>query len=380
MFKPVLPVASMVNGNDWYGMLLPAATPQEVVIKLNAAVNRVLGQPEMASKLAAMGSLRPAGGTPENLADLIATGVGSDGTTAATAGNADRTRQNIAAAERQPVQAEKPADSGSGFFGALLGGLASKYVDRTAAQINSAAAGTSGVGGVAMGALGGVSTQLARETKEQIAKDMGDNGSAAGMAGALVGNVVGSGSRAGAMAALSGATNNLTGSALSGSTGSGASTGGSTSGSGCCSSASERIADNKARGAPDNFETNNERICREGKSRAYCEAGVTERRLNLGGLERFGRPGSGSTVASASSKATAAQEQACQKGYLGRDDDPQFDWACKNAHFNKCLDETTKIPTYRVQTRTVCMQLDQTLRALNSGTAASYCPLYCGRQ
>lgn len=275
------------------------------------------------------------------------------------------------------AQAEEPA-GGSGFFGAVLGGLTSRYVDRVASQINSATAGTSGVGGAAMSALGGVSTQLARETKEQIARDMGGNGSTGGMAGALLGTAVGSGSRAGAIAALSSSTSNLTGSALSGSTGSGAGTGGA-GGAGCCTSDSERIADNRARGAPDNFETNNERICRERKARAYCEAGVTERRLNLGGLEKFGSPGGNATSASAPVKATSAQEQICRAAYQGVTDDPQFDWACKNAQFNKCLDEATKIPTYRVQTRAVCMQLDQSLRALNSGTAASYCPLYCGR-
>lgn len=166
------------------------------------------------------------------------------------------------------AQAAKPASGGSGFFGAMMGGLASRLVDRTASQINSAAAGS---GNAALGALASANTQLASATKEQIARDMGSNGGVEGMAGAMV---VGSGSRAGAVAAFSGAPGNLAGSALSGFTGSGASAGsGAAAGGG--SSASERIADNRARGAPDGFETNNERICRERKSRAHCEAGVT---------------------------------------------------------------------------------------------------------
>lgn len=76
-FRPVSPVASKVNGSDWYGMVLAAATPQEVVNTLNAAVNAVLKQPEIAAKLAPL--LQPTGGTPENLSALIAAGAGSDG-------------------------------------------------------------------------------------------------------------------------------------------------------------------------------------------------------------------------------------------------------------------------------------------------------------
>lgn len=218
---------------------------------------------------------------------------------AAAADNAARAHQNIAAAARRPAQAEKPASGGSGFFGAVLGGLASGLLDRNAAMLNSAAASTGGAGGAVMGELANANTQLARETREKIAKDMGGNGGVEGVAGTAVGSALGSGSMAGAVSALSGATNNLAGAALSGSAGSGANAGSGAASGGCCSSASERIADNRARGAPDGFETNNERICRERGSRAYCEAGVTERRLNLGGLEKFtGGGGLGSTAAS----------------------------------------------------------------------------------
>lgn len=115
------------------------------------------------------------------------------------------------------TQAAQPASSGSGFFGAMLGGLASGLLDRNAAMLNSAAASTGGASGAVMGELANANTQLARETREKIARDMGGNGAMEGVAGTAVGSALGSGSRAGAVSALSGATNNLTGSASSGS-------------------------------------------------------------------------------------------------------------------------------------------------------------------
>ena len=105
-----------------------------------------------------------------------------------------------------PQTAQPPASSGSGFFGAMFGGAISTLVDRNTAVMNSAIASS---GGVAAGALTSANTALARETKEQIARSTGGNGSMEGMAGAAVGSALASGSTAGAVAAFSGASSNL---------------------------------------------------------------------------------------------------------------------------------------------------------------------------
>jgi tripartite-type tricarboxylate transporter receptor subunit TctC len=55
---------------SWYGVLAPAKTPRDVVMKLNAAVNRVIRMPEVLGKLEQLGA-PPIGGTPEDLAAHI---------------------------------------------------------------------------------------------------------------------------------------------------------------------------------------------------------------------------------------------------------------------------------------------------------------------
>ena len=51
--------------STWYGLFVPAGTPRDIVLKLNAAVTKVLGQPDFKAQLAREG-LDPAGGTPES--------------------------------------------------------------------------------------------------------------------------------------------------------------------------------------------------------------------------------------------------------------------------------------------------------------------------
>ena len=51
--------------STWYGLFAPAGTPREIVFKLNAAVARILGQPDFRAQLAREG-LDPAGGTTES--------------------------------------------------------------------------------------------------------------------------------------------------------------------------------------------------------------------------------------------------------------------------------------------------------------------------
>jgi tripartite-type tricarboxylate transporter receptor subunit TctC len=55
---------------QWHGLVAPAATPPEVVARINAAVNGFLGDPEMTQRLAMEGA-EPAGRSPEAFRALI---------------------------------------------------------------------------------------------------------------------------------------------------------------------------------------------------------------------------------------------------------------------------------------------------------------------
>ena len=56
---------------NWYGMLVPATTPREVIVKLNAEVARILKLPELRSRLADDG-MTVVAGTPEQFAEFLA--------------------------------------------------------------------------------------------------------------------------------------------------------------------------------------------------------------------------------------------------------------------------------------------------------------------
>lgn len=183
---------------------------------------------------------------------------------------------------------EEAPSSGPGFGAGLLGGLASKIVDRNAAKVNSALSGTGPVGNVAVN----LNSRLAEETKAGIAKDMMSTDEA------RLGGTV-----AGALTTGIGASKP------------GASTGGA---------------------------------------------------------------GAAGGTGGASKTVTKEMGAACEAEYRGPSNDPQLDSFCKLAAFNNCLDRKTGTTTYQAQTRSVCSQLDQTLRSLKSGRAATYCPLYCG--
>ena len=59
-----------VYADNWYALFAPAKTPAPVIAKLNAAVNAVLKDPEIAKKLIDAGA-DPAAGTPEELAVFL---------------------------------------------------------------------------------------------------------------------------------------------------------------------------------------------------------------------------------------------------------------------------------------------------------------------
>jgi tripartite-type tricarboxylate transporter receptor subunit TctC len=54
----------------WFGLLAPAATPKEVVAALSVQANRVLSNPEVRSRMQALGA-EPSGDTPEEFARFI---------------------------------------------------------------------------------------------------------------------------------------------------------------------------------------------------------------------------------------------------------------------------------------------------------------------
>jgi tripartite-type tricarboxylate transporter receptor subunit TctC len=51
----------------WYGILAPAGTPRDVVMKLNTAVAKIVRMPDIAEKLLSDGA-EPVGGTPAEFA------------------------------------------------------------------------------------------------------------------------------------------------------------------------------------------------------------------------------------------------------------------------------------------------------------------------
>lgn len=55
----------------WYGLLAPAATPSEIVVRYNALVNEILSSADIAEKLDRQGLL-PVGGSPERLGEFLA--------------------------------------------------------------------------------------------------------------------------------------------------------------------------------------------------------------------------------------------------------------------------------------------------------------------
>ncbi|MEG2999969.1 MAG: tripartite tricarboxylate transporter substrate-binding protein [Comamonas sp.] len=54
----------------WFGLVVPAGTPQPVVARLNAAANAALQQPALRARLAQLG-VHPLGGTPAQLQQMV---------------------------------------------------------------------------------------------------------------------------------------------------------------------------------------------------------------------------------------------------------------------------------------------------------------------
>ncbi|EKZ99864.1 MAG: tripartite tricarboxylate transporter substrate binding protein [Burkholderiaceae bacterium] len=56
------------EATSWFAVFVPAHTPKEIVVKLNAEMNRIFTQPDVQAKLKTLG-LDPVLGTPEKLAE-----------------------------------------------------------------------------------------------------------------------------------------------------------------------------------------------------------------------------------------------------------------------------------------------------------------------
>ena len=60
------------EASGWFGMLVPAGTPQQIVDRLNGAIVKGLAMPDARERLAALGG-EVGGGTPEQFAAHIRT-------------------------------------------------------------------------------------------------------------------------------------------------------------------------------------------------------------------------------------------------------------------------------------------------------------------
>jgi tripartite-type tricarboxylate transporter receptor subunit TctC len=55
---------------SWNGILAPANTSREIIDRLNAELNKIIGTPAMRDRMIALG-YEPVGGPPEKFGDLI---------------------------------------------------------------------------------------------------------------------------------------------------------------------------------------------------------------------------------------------------------------------------------------------------------------------
>jgi tripartite-type tricarboxylate transporter receptor subunit TctC len=62
------------DASGWYGIVAPAGTSREIVMKLNAEIRRIMGTPELRARLDTEGAT-PAPGSPEEFAAFIASEI-----------------------------------------------------------------------------------------------------------------------------------------------------------------------------------------------------------------------------------------------------------------------------------------------------------------
>ncbi|VWX57518.1 MFS transporter [Burkholderiales bacterium 8X] len=72
---PDVPTALEATGKDfefgtWYGLVAPAAVPEDIVVKFNAEIVRILAMPDVKKRIESLGGF-PMAGTPQDFADQI---------------------------------------------------------------------------------------------------------------------------------------------------------------------------------------------------------------------------------------------------------------------------------------------------------------------
>jgi len=90
--SPALPEVPAINeslkgfeADSWFGLMMPAGTPREIIMKVNAEVLKILATQEVKDRLLAQGGVA-VGGTPEQLAERIKADIAKWGKVARTAG------------------------------------------------------------------------------------------------------------------------------------------------------------------------------------------------------------------------------------------------------------------------------------------------------
>jgi tripartite-type tricarboxylate transporter receptor subunit TctC len=89
--SPALPDVPAINeslkgfeADSWFGLMMPAGTPRDIIMKMNGETLKILGTQEVKDRLLSQGGVA-AGGTPEQLAERIKADIAKWGKVARTA-------------------------------------------------------------------------------------------------------------------------------------------------------------------------------------------------------------------------------------------------------------------------------------------------------
>jgi tripartite-type tricarboxylate transporter receptor subunit TctC len=89
--SPAMPDVPAINeslkgfeADSWFGLMMPAGTPREIILKLNAETLKILSTQEVKDRLLSQGGVA-VGGTPEQLAERIRADIAKWGKVARTA-------------------------------------------------------------------------------------------------------------------------------------------------------------------------------------------------------------------------------------------------------------------------------------------------------
>jgi tripartite-type tricarboxylate transporter receptor subunit TctC len=90
--SPVLPDIPAINeslkgfeADSWFGIMMPAGTPREIILKFNAEAQKALATHDVKERLLSQGGV-PAGGPPEQLAERVKADIAKWGKVVRTAG------------------------------------------------------------------------------------------------------------------------------------------------------------------------------------------------------------------------------------------------------------------------------------------------------